>query len=296
MSAIAFCHIPSFSRHNKSWQLHAGNKHVNVVTSKTGGGLVRWRDDGYHGVVIDPASLPSCADVFAPQLQSSLALWRSEGKKGVWLKLFRDQAELVPIAIKEGFAYHDAENGYVMLTHWIPDEPCSLPCGPSHQIGIAAFVLNLNNQVLVVKEKWSCSCSGVWKLPTGFIDKSEELFSGAVREVKEETGIDTEFLELVAFRHVHRVAFEKSDLLFVCMLKPLSLEIQIDENEIEDAKWISVDELLSQQFYKEDEMLKRVMEICMATNDKKYSGFEAHRVVSKFDGKMSYLYYKDITN
>ncbi|KAG6413894.1 hypothetical protein SASPL_126609 [Salvia splendens] len=278
MSAIAFCHIPSFSRHNKSWQLHAGSKHGNVVTSKTGGGVVRWRDDGYHGVVIDPASLPSCADVFASQLQSSLALWRSEGKKG------------------EGFSYRDAEDGYVMLTYWIPDEPCSLPCGPSHQIGIATFVLNLNNQVLVVKEKWSCSCSGVWKLPTGFIDKSEELFSGAVREVKEETGIDTEFMELVAFRHVHRVAFEKSDLLFVCMLKPLSLEIQIDENEIEDAKWISVDELLSQQFYKEDEMLKRVMEICMAANDKKYSGFEAHRVVSKFDGKMSYLYYKDITN
>lgn len=66
----------------------------------------------------------------------------------------------------------------------------------------------------------------------------------------------------------------------------------LDVNE----QWISVDELLSQQFYKEDEMLKRVMEICMATNDKKYSGFEAHRVVSKFDGKMSYLYYKDITN
>ncbi|KAG6411274.1 hypothetical protein SASPL_129352 [Salvia splendens] len=241
--------------------LGASSQHGNVVTSKTGGRVVRWRDDGYHGVVIDPSSLPSCADVFASQLQSSLALWRSE----------------------VAFAYHDAENGYVMRTYWIPDEPCSLPCGPSHQIGIAAFVLNLNNQVIVVKEKWSCSCSGVWKLPTGFIDKSEELFSGAVREVKEETGARM-YTELRLRNQT------------CCMLKPLSLEIQIDENEIEDAKWISVDELLSQQFYKEDEMLKRVMEICMATNDKNYSGFEAHRAVSKFDGKMSYLYYKDITN
>lgn len=58
-------------------------------------------------------------------------------------------------------------------------------------------------------------------------------------------------------------------------------------------QWISVDELLSQQFYKEDEMLKRVMEICMATYEKNYSGFVAHQVTSKFDGKMSYLYYKD---
>lgn len=60
-------------------------------------------------------------------------------------------------------------------------------------------------------------------------------------------------------------------------------------------QWISVDELLSQQFYKEDEMLKRVMEICLATYEKKYSGFVAHQVVSKFDGKMSYLYYKNVT-
>lgn len=39
-------------------------------------------------------------------------------------------------------------------------------------------------------------------------------------------------------RHAHRVAFEQSDLLFVCMLKPLSSEITIDEKEIEAAKVI----------------------------------------------------------
>lgn len=48
--------------------------------------------------------------------------------------------------VKEGFTYHDAEGGYVMLTYWIPEEPCLLPCGPSHQIGIAGFVINPNNQ------------------------------------------------------------------------------------------------------------------------------------------------------
>ncbi|XP_039810684.1 uncharacterized protein LOC120673646 isoform X2 [Panicum virgatum] len=30
--------------------------------------------------------------------------------------------------------------------------------------------------------------------------QSEEIFTGAVKEVKEETGIDTEFMELIAFR------------------------------------------------------------------------------------------------
>ncbi|KAI3447068.1 hypothetical protein Pfo_003733 [Paulownia fortunei] len=257
--------------------------------------LDAWNDE-YNGVVIEPTSLPSSANAFASLLRASLSCWKSKGKKGIWLKLLEEQADLVPIAIQEGFIYHHAEPGYVVLTYWIPDEPCLLPSGPSHQIGIAGFVINDNKEILVVKEKCSCSCCGVWKLPTGYINKSEELFSGAVREVKEETGIDTAFLELVAFRHVHQVAFEKSDLLFVCILKPLSLEIKIDENEILDAKWITVDELLSQEFYEEDQMSKRVIEICMATNEKNYRGFIAHQVISKLDGKLAYLYYKDVNN
>ncbi|KAL3532561.1 hypothetical protein ACH5RR_006082 [Cinchona calisaya] len=248
-------------------------------------------DDDYNGVVVDSASLPSSANAFASALRASLSSWKLKEKKGIWLKLFQEQSDLVPIAIQEGFDYHHAEPGYIMLTYWIPDEPCTIPSSPSHQIGIAGFVINDNREILVVKEKCSCSCVGVWKLPTGYINKSEEIFSGAIREVKEETGIDTTFLEMVAFRHVHRVAFEKSDLLFVCMLKPLSSEITIDEKEIQDAKWITPEELLGQQFYSEDEMSRKLIEICMATYENCYNGYTAHQLISKFDGKLSVLYY-----
>ncbi|KAL6191650.1 hypothetical protein ACLB2K_038040 [Fragaria x ananassa] len=58
-----------------------------------------------------------------------------------------------------------------------------------------------DSDVLVVQEKHcSPSCIGFWKIPTGFIVESEEIFTGAVREVKEETGIDTEFVEVRVFR------------------------------------------------------------------------------------------------
>lgn len=63
-------------------------------------------------------------------------------------------------------------------------------------------------------------------------------------------------------------------------------------------QWISLDEVVRQDFYKEDEMWKTVIEICTATYEKNYSsGFVAHQVVSSFDGKLSsYLYYKDVHN
>ncbi|KAG6532193.1 hypothetical protein ZIOFF_006032 [Zingiber officinale] len=78
-----------------------------------------------------------------------------------------------------------------MLTYWITDEPCMLPGTATHQIGVGGFVINNNKehylhklilqyagalflsiQVLVVKEKKCPSKShGIWKLPTGFINK-----------------------------------------------------------------------------------------------------------------------------
>ncbi|KAL4651827.1 hypothetical protein ACB092_01G189300 [Castanea dentata] len=228
-------------------------------------------DDDYDGVIINPESLPLSANAFALALRASLSNWK----------------------LKEGFNYHHAESGYVMLTYWIPNEPSMLPASPSHQIGVGGFVLNNKREVLVVKEKCPCSCSGLWKLPTGYINKSEDVFTGAIREVKEETGVDTIFLELVAFRHAHLVAFENSDLLFVCMLKPLSFEITIDEKEIQAAKWMPIDELIGQPFYQEDHMSKKVIDICMSAYEDRYSGFIANQLTSKIDGKLSYLYYND---
>lgn len=48
---------------------------------------------------------------------------------------------------QEGFKYHHAEPGYVMLIYWIPDEPCMLPASPSHQIGVGGFVINDQKEV-----------------------------------------------------------------------------------------------------------------------------------------------------
>ncbi|KAF3539750.1 hypothetical protein F2Q69_00020588, partial [Brassica cretica] len=103
---------------------------------------------------------------------------------------------------------------------------------------------------------------GLRKLPTGFINESEEIFSGVVRNVMEETGVTkskmvkTEFVEVIAFRHGHKVAFETSDLFFICMLKPLSNKVIIDNLEIKAAKWMPLEN--------GDKMFKRVIDICEA--------------------------------
>lgn len=249
-------------------------------------------DDEYGGVVINAERLPSNPNAFASILHSSLSHWKMKGKKGIWLKLPLERSELVPIAVKEGFQYHHAEKGYVMLTYWIPEGPCMLPANASHQVGVGCFVVNDKNEVLVVQEKYSAPAfAGVWKLPTGFIQEAEEIFEGAVREVKEETGIDTGFVEVIAFRHAHNVAFQKSDLFFICMLEPLSSHIIEDDVEIQAAKWMPLVEFVEQPLIKGDSMFKKIIDICVARMGNRYCGLHSHQVISKFDGRSSTLYY-----
>ncbi|KAK7386265.1 hypothetical protein VNO78_26377 [Psophocarpus tetragonolobus] len=254
-------------------------------------------DDEYGGIVVDPDRLPSNPSTFASVLRLSLFQWKKTGKKGIWLKLPLERSDLVPIAVKEGFQYHHAEPGYVMLTYWIPEGPSMLPANASHQVGVGGFVINDKNEVLVVQER-HCSPAtlGLWKIPTGFILEAEEIYTGAVREVKEETGIDTEFIEVIAFRHAHNVAFEKSDLFFICMLRPLSSEIVSDDLEIAAAKWMPLVEFVEQPLIQEDSMFKKIVDIFIARLGKRYCGLSTHQVVSRFDGMVSSLYYNVIDN
>jgi len=57
--------------------------------------------------------------------------------------------ELISISFwsQEGFQYHHAEPGYVMLTYWIPEGPSMLPANASHQVGVGGFVINDKNEV-----------------------------------------------------------------------------------------------------------------------------------------------------
>lgn len=49
---------------------------------------------------------------------------------------------------------------------------------------------------------------------------------------------------------------------------------------------------MEQPYYQEDEMLKRVIEICMAAHQNRCYGFTAHQLTSIFDGQISNLYYR----
>ncbi|KAF6153784.1 hypothetical protein GIB67_001017 [Kingdonia uniflora] len=251
--------------------------------------LTSYEDD--HGGIIVEMKEAMVSEVFVSLLRTSMLYWRQQGKKGIWIKLPIEFVNLVEPAVKEGFWYHHAEPKYLMLVYWIPETVNTLPVNATHRVGIGAFVMNDKREVLVVQEKnGKFRGTGMWKFPTGVVDEGEDICMGAIREVKEETGIDAEFVEVLAFRQSHKSFFDKSDLFFMCMLRPLSFNIEKQESEIEAAEWMPIDEYAAQPFVQQHGLLRYMINIGLAKVDKEYAGFSPVPTTSAFSNHPSYLY------
>ncbi|XP_019096029.1 PREDICTED: nudix hydrolase 2-like isoform X2 [Camelina sativa] len=235
-------------------------------------------EDKYGGVRTEMTH-PMDPSLFSSLLRASLSNWTLQGKKGVWIKLPKHLIGLAETAVKEGFWFHHAEKDYLMLVYWIPKDVHTLPANASHRVRIGAYVINHYKEVLVVQEKTGrFQGQSFWKFPTGVVNEGEDIHDGSVREVKEGTGVDTEFVQILAFRQTHKAFLEKSDLFFVCMLKPLSLEINAQESEIEAAQWMPWEEYTKQPFVQNNELLRYMIDICSAKTDGGYEGFTPIRV------------------
>ncbi|KAF3451888.1 hypothetical protein FNV43_RR07984 [Rhamnella rubrinervis] len=242
-------------------------------------------DDEFDGVIVE-MNEPMDSAVLVQDLQLQF------GKKGIWIKVPIELVNLVEAAVKEGFWFHHAEPNYMMLVYWIPDSLNTLPKNATHRVCIGAFVMNEKREVLVVKEKSGIfKKMNLWKFPTGVVDEGEDIREAAVREVKEETGIEAEFKEVLAFWQSQKVFYEKSDLFFICMLQPRSFVIEKQESEIEEAMWMPFEEYGAQEKVKEMDLLKRMYEICEARVDRGYTGF-SQQSVSNFteEGRKSSLF------
>ncbi len=210
--------------------------------------MLRFSPNQFGGVITDSDDLPSDPSEFDTLLRHSLGSWAKDGYKVVWLELPIARANLVPVAANAGFEYHHAKSEYVLMTLQL-ERGAFIPPYATHYIGAGAVVLNERNELLVVVERYRMGSGRGpgYKLPGGALHPGEHLVDGAIREVLEETGVHARFQSLACFRHWHGYRYEKSDIYFVCRMTALSTEIRMQEEEISECRWMSVDEFLSEE-------------------------------------------------
>ena len=201
----------------------------------------------FGGVIPVPSALEEDPGRFRLGLADSLIEWKNQGHLAVWLEIPIGKSQLIPVAVEAGFVFHHSTDDYLMLIHRLEPDTY-LPPFATHYIGAGGVVLNEDRELLVVRERYGMrGRTPSLKLPGGALLAGEHLVEAVEREVLEETGVKTEFQALVCFRHWHQYRYGKSDIYFVCRLKPLSSEIKMQAAEIAECLWTPVDDFLESE-------------------------------------------------
>ena len=201
------------------------------------GAVLACAPDMFGGVIVDSETLPVNGEAFEATLRRSLETWKSGGVRLVWLGVPIQRATLIPIAVAAGFTFHHTnENDLMMVSRLVED--AFVPFHATHYIGVGGVVINARQELLVVCEKHRRTSQPYYKLPGGALQPGEHLVEAVTREVLEETGVETRFEALVCFRHWHGYRYGKSDIYFVCRLSPLSEDVTMQAEEIEECFWM----------------------------------------------------------
>jgi ADP-ribose pyrophosphatase YjhB (NUDIX family) len=82
-----------------------------------------------------------------------------------------------------------------------------------------------------------------WVLPSGGVEDGESLAQAAIRETKEETGVDVELTRLVGV--YSRLGNVSPGYMVLFAAKPIGGEIKCQEGETIEVKWFAFDEIPS---------------------------------------------------
>jgi ADP-ribose pyrophosphatase YjhB (NUDIX family) len=116
--------------------------------------------------------------------------------------------------------------------------PGATPPTNPFTIGVAGMMVR-RRKVLLVKLGYR---SRNWVLPGGYLKPDETLTEGVKREVREETGLSVEPLELISMRN--RIRKDgRNDLYFVFLAKVIGGKLAPDGHETTDAAYFSLSEM-----------------------------------------------------
>lgn len=110
-----------------------------------------------------------------------------------------------------------------------------------------------------------------WQLPKGIVEPGESPELTAVREVREEAGVETDRLSLIetieywyrSMKYGKPVRFHK--FVHFYLLEYRSGEVSDHDHEIEEARWVSFDEALELlEFKSEREVVEKARDMLLA--------------------------------
>jgi 8-oxo-dGTP pyrophosphatase MutT (NUDIX family) len=106
---------------------------------------------------------------------------------------------------------------------------------------VSGMVLFQNDKFLLVQEN-NPKCYGEWNWPAGHVDEGYSIEATAIKEAQEETGFDCEIVKKIDIFQKEKDEYVPMHLF---LGKITGGKLKIDQKEILDAKWFSLEEILT---------------------------------------------------
>lgn len=106
-------------------------------------------------------------------------------------------------------------------------------------VGVGALVVE-DGRVLLIHRRHAAP-TGSWLIPGGYIEQDERIDTAAIRELREETGLEGEVEGIVGVRS--RVLAREHSLYVVVKMRPVGGTLRPDGVEVDDARFFSPDEI-----------------------------------------------------
>ncbi|MCR5186446.1 MAG: NUDIX domain-containing protein [Clostridia bacterium] len=124
------------------------------------------------------------------------------------------------------------------------------------EVACGCIIFDKNNNILLIHQK----NDDFWGFPKGHVDDGETEFQTALREVKEEVGLDVEIID-AKYRYVlnywiQKRNVDKTTILYLAKPKQENANVIIQEAEVTESKWVTIEEATKLLTYDD---LKEVM-------------------------------------
>jgi ADP-ribose pyrophosphatase YjhB (NUDIX family) len=126
------------------------------------------------------------------------------------------------------------------IEEWMAQVGQGVPGYVTPKVGVAAVVGNEKGEILLVQR----ADSGIWLYPTGWADIGYSASEVAVKEVREETGIECEVLRMIGVLDGLRLGFTRVPMyLLVFHCRATGGELASHPLECADVGWFAEDNL-----------------------------------------------------